>query len=98
LQAGSWLISIFAALGAAPSNFTAPLTEATVLGSIGVAAAAGAAVVAGAEGCASVGSSFLLQPTSIHRLRRQSKPNIATDVFLFMMSPFREVLKAFLKV
>jgi hypothetical protein len=79
-------MSILEALGAAPSNFTLPLTEATVLGSIGVAA--GAAVVAGAEGCASVGSSFLLQPTSIHTLSRQSKPNIATEVFLFMMSPF----------
>src|ERR1700690_4486143 len=93
LQAGSWLISILEALGAAPSNFTAPLTEATVWGSIGVAA--GAAVVAGAEGCASVGSSFLLQPTSIQKLRRQSTPNIAIEVFLFMMSPFREMLKTF---
>src|ERR1700690_3607013 len=78
LQAPSWLISILEALGAAPSNFTVPLIEATVAGSMGVAAAAGAAVVAGAEGCASDGSSFLLQPASIHRLSRHSKPNIAT--------------------
>src|SRR5271169_792068 len=95
LQAGSWLMSILLALGAAPSSFTVPLTEATVAGSIGVAA--GVALVAGAEGCASVGSSFLLQPARIHRLSRQSKPNIATDAFLFMMSPFRDVLNAFLK-
>ena len=55
----------------------------------------GAAEGAGAEGWASLDSSFLLQPTRSQRLRRQSKPNIATDVFLFIMSPFREVLEAF---
>src|SRR5260221_6582012 len=40
----SWLMSILAGLGAAPSNFTVPLTLAAVAGSIGVApgAAAGA--------------------------------------------------------
>ena len=38
LQAGSWLMSILAGLGAAPSNFTVPLMVATVAGSIGVAA------------------------------------------------------------
>jgi hypothetical protein len=88
-------MSILAGLGVAPSSFTVPLTEATVLGSIGVAAAAGAAVLAGAEAGASFVSSFLLQPARSQRPRRQSKPNIATDVFLFIMSPFREVSNAF---
>src|SRR5580704_3004444 len=92
-------MSIFEALGAAPSNFTVPLTEATVLGSIGVAAgAAGCAIDDGAEAGASFVSSFLLQPTRSHRPRRQSRPNIARDVFLFMMSPFREKLNASFKV
>src|SRR5258706_7108111 len=39
LQAGSWLMSILAALGASPSNFTVPLMLAAVAGSIGVAGA-----------------------------------------------------------
>src|SRR5712692_11617653 len=52
LQAGSWLISITAALGAAPSNFTTPMIVAAVAGSIGVAGAAGAAAMLGA-GCSS---------------------------------------------
>src|SRR6266404_9574356 len=38
LQAGSWLMSIFAGLAAVPSRLTVPLTLATVAGSIGVAA------------------------------------------------------------
>src|SRR5690242_707918 len=90
LQAGSWLMSILAALGAAPSSFTLPLTEATVAGSMGVAAGAGAALDAGADGCASPGSSFLLQPVRIQKPRRQRRPSIAIGVFLFMMSPFLE--------
>src|SRR5258708_16684185 len=48
LQAGSWLMSIMAALGAAPSNFTTPMIVAAVAGSIGVARAAGAARMFGA--------------------------------------------------
>src|SRR5271168_2238620 len=46
LQLGSWLMSILAAFGAAPSNFTVPLTDAAVAGSIGVAAGAAGAVAA----------------------------------------------------
>src|SRR2546430_671138 len=57
-QFGSWLISIFAARGAAPSNFTVPLTPAAVAGSIGAAAGA-----AGLAGCSSA-VSFLPQPAS----------------------------------
>ena len=61
LQAASWLMSIFAALGAAPSSFTVPLTLATVAGSIGVAAGAAerrfSSVAAGLPVF-----SFLLQP------------------------------------
>src|SRR5712691_11918028 len=60
LQAGSWLMSILAALGASPSNFTAPPTLAAVAGSIGVAgAAAGAAALGVAAGSL---LSFLPQP------------------------------------
>src|ERR1700680_1544354 len=90
LQAASWLISILEGFGAEPSSFTVPLTAATVLGSIGVAAGAGCAMDEGAEDCDSFVSSFLLQPTSSQRPRRQSTPNIATDVFFFMMWPFLE--------
>src|SRR5260370_4118552 len=51
LQAGSWLMSIMAALGAVPSNLTTPMIVAAVAGSIGVAgAAAGAEAVGGAAG------------------------------------------------
>src|ERR1700720_2786715 len=82
LHAASWLMSIFAGLGAEPSNFTVPLTEATVLGSMGVAAGPGWDVDDGVEGGASLVSCFLLQPTSSQRPRKQSKPSIATDVFL----------------
>jgi hypothetical protein len=67
------------------------LTEATVAGSIGVAAAAGCAVDAGAEAGASLVSSFLLQPTRSQRPRRQSMPNIATDVFLFISVALSEL-------
>jgi hypothetical protein len=95
LQAASWLISILEGLGAVPSSFTVPLTEPTVLGSMGVATGAGCAMDDGAEDCDSFGSSFLLQPASSHRPRRQSKPNIAADVFLFIMSPFLKESNAF---
>src|ERR1700693_3817020 len=98
LQAASWLISILEGLGAVPSNFTVPLTDATVLGSMGVAAGAGCAIDEGEEDWDSFVASFLLQPSRSQRPRRQSKPNIAMDVFLFIMSPFLEVLKALLKV
>src|SRR2546425_4903725 len=48
LQAGSWLMSILAALGASPSNFTVPVMLAAVAGSIGVAG--GAALGGGGGG------------------------------------------------
>src|SRR5580704_7278903 len=91
LQAASWLISILAALGAAPSSFTEPLTEAAVLGSIGVAAGAGCAVDEGVEAGASFVSSLLLQPTRSQRPRRQSMANIAIDVFLFISVALSEL-------
>src|SRR5881394_4123699 len=72
LHAGSWLISIFAAAGAVPSNLTVPLTVAAVAGSIGVAAGAAAGVAAG---CSAV-SSFLPQParrTSPHSAGRSEE-------------------------
>src|SRR5215467_4502290 len=82
LQAGSWLISIFAAGGAVPSNFTAPLTLAAVAGSIGVAAvaAAGAAV-----GCSAV-SSFLPQPASRISPHIAGRLRIFIQVFVFIFS------------
>src|SRR6266852_3226738 len=43
-QLESWLMSILAGLGAAPSNFTVPLTRAAVAGSIVVDAGAAAGV------------------------------------------------------
>jgi hypothetical protein len=51
--------------------------------------AAGCAALLEAAGCSSLELSFLLQPTNIHRPRRQSKLNIAM-IFLFIMSPFLE--------
>src|ERR1700688_195560 len=60
-QLGSWLMSILAAFGAAPSNFTVPLTDATVAGSIGVAAGPGVDAT-GAAGCSS--ASFLPHPAN----------------------------------
>src|SRR5208282_5036608 len=82
LQAGSWVMSIFAALGAAPSKLTVPLTLAAVAGSIG--AAAGAAIVLGAADCSSVG--FLLhavirtRPTTAHR------PRVTNQCLRFIIS------------
>src|ERR1700730_10485385 len=78
-QLGSWLMSILAGLGAAPSNFTVPLTVAAVAGSIGVAA--GPAAGLGAAGCSSA-VSFLPHPTN---RRSPSKLAIATDVLVFML-------------
>src|SRR5271169_4666198 len=86
LQAGSWLMSIFASLGATPSKLTVPLTLATVAGSIGVAAGAGVAAVLGAAACSSEG--FLLhavrtRPTITHR------PRATSHCFRFFISyPF----------
>src|SRR5580698_2908972 len=88
LQAASWLMSILAALGAAPSSFTVPLTLATVAGSIGVAVGAAGAAASGAA--AGGASSFLLQPARTKP--RQSRPITAIHLFVFMMSTFRGVL------
>src|SRR5579864_870886 len=80
LQAGSWLMSIFAGLGAVPLNLTVPLTVATVLGSMGVAGAAlVAALVSFAE--LSCDSSFLLQAANSSRARRANMP-IRANAFL----------------
>src|SRR5258705_11885688 len=59
-QLESWLMSILAGLGAAPSNFTVPLTLAAGSGAIGVAAVAAAGL--GAAGCSSA-VSFLTLPS-----------------------------------
>src|SRR5215467_5912084 len=83
LQAGSWLMSIFAAFGAVPSRLTVPLTLAAVAGSIGVAAGAGVAAVPGAADCS---SGFLLHavnrtsPTAAHR------PRVTIHGFRFIIS------------
>src|SRR5258708_38489756 len=79
LQAGSWLMSILAALGASPSNFTVPEMLAAVEGSIGVAgAAAGADAVGVAAGC----SSFFPHPARLSRPDEADNPQSAI-VFFF---------------
>src|SRR5260370_35295142 len=80
LHAGSWLMSIMAALGAAPSNFTTPMIVAAVAGSIGVAGAAGAAAMLGA-GCSSE-LSFLPQPA--RRTSPNKTANLQTAVVVFV--------------
>src|SRR5258708_2565295 len=88
LQAGSWLMSIFAAIGAGPARLTLPLTLAAVAGSIG--AAAGAAAVPGAADCSSLG--FLLHAVRRTRLTTAHKPRVTNHCFRFMMSvPFLEL-------
>src|SRR5580765_8104526 len=79
-QFGSWLMSILAAFGAGPSNFTVPLTVAAVAGSIGVAAGAGVAA-AGATGCSSA-DSFLPQPAN---KARPGKMQMAIHFLVFML-------------
>src|SRR5690242_6867201 len=81
LQAASWLMSIFCALGAAPAKVTVPLTLAAVAGSIGADVAAGFISALGADVCSSFVFSFLLQPAS--NPNRQSR-NIAAQSFLFI--------------
>src|SRR5216684_5903329 len=80
-QLESWLMSILAGLGAAPSNFTVPLTLAAVAGSIGVAA--GAAAGAGAAGCSSA-VSFLPHPASRATPRKIDRLPIAS-FFIFIL-------------
>ncbi len=89
LQAGSWLMSIFAAFGAAPSNLTVPLTVATVAGSIGVAAGAGA----GCSDTLLVDCSVFLFLAACTRQQQSAQCQHADryhlpTVFLFMMSFF----------
>src|ERR1700735_2896578 len=80
-------MSILDACGAVPSNFTVPLTVATVAGSIGVAAGA---VPAGSDilllDCSVF--SFLLHAAVASKPHRASvATSILPPVFLFMMSP-----------
>src|SRR6266849_4366808 len=79
LQAGSWVMSIFAALGAVPSRLTVPLTPAAVAGSIGVAA------VLGAADCSSV-LGFLLHAVSRTRPTTAHRPRVTNHCFRFMIS------------
>src|SRR5581483_2230039 len=76
-------MSIFAGAGALPSNFTVPFTVATVLGSIGVAGAAGALAVAAFSSEALEDWSFLLQAARNNSARR-AKLKITIQFFLFM--------------
>src|SRR5271167_2464973 len=93
LQAGSWLISITAPFGAAPSSFTVPLIEAAVAGSIGVAA--GVAAALGAAGCSST-VSFLPQPARRTNPSNADRPQTVTDVFFFIWSTYLSLsLEAF---
>src|SRR6202140_125050 len=82
LQAGSWLMSIFAALGAVPARLTAPLTLAAVAGSIGAADIAGA--LPGAADCSSLG--FLLHAVSRTRPTMAHRASVTNDCFRFMIS------------
>src|SRR6266853_1443433 len=84
LQAGSWLMSILAALGAVPARLTVPLTLAAVAGSIGVAA--GAADVAAVPGAADSSLGFLLHAVSRTRPTTAHRPRVSNDCFRFMMS------------
>src|SRR5882757_10314860 len=86
LQAGSWLMSILAALGASPSSFTVPLMLAAVAGSIGVAgAAAGAEAVGVAAGSV---LSLLPHPARRTKPKEAAKPQTAIGVFVFMFSSY----------
>src|SRR6266849_2199265 len=84
LQAGSWLMSIFAALGAVPSRLTVPLTLAAVAGSIGAAAGADVAAVPGAAGCSSLG--FLLHAVSRTRPTTAHRPRVTNHCFRFIIA------------
>src|SRR4029077_9404409 len=81
LQAGSWLMSIFAGLGAVPARLTVPLTLAAVAGSIGAAAGADVAAVPGAAD-SSLG--FLLH--AVNRTRPTHRPRVTNHCFRFMIS------------
>ena len=65
-----------------------PVTLAAVAGSIGVEVAAGFTSELGEVPCSSLVFSFLLQPAS--NPSRQSANN-AAHIFLFIMSPFRQM-------
>src|SRR5258708_12462382 len=75
-------MSILAGLGAAPSNFTVPLTVAAVAASIG--ADAGAAAGAGAAGCSSA-VSFLPHPTSRRSPSEADRLQNAVDDLFFIL-------------
>src|SRR6202011_1049015 len=83
-QLASWLMSILAALGSAPSNFTVPLTLAAVALSIGVAA--GAAEGLGADDCSSAGS-FLPHPVSRVTPSKTTRLPTAREFLLFIFVP-----------
>src|SRR6202011_357398 len=87
LQAGSWLMSILDGFGAVPSNFTVPLTVATVAGSMGVAAGAADSAVLLSD-CSVF--SFFFPAANVSRATRARILSVfvVQPVFLFMMSPF----------
>jgi hypothetical protein len=74
-------MSIFAAFGAAPSNFTVPVTVAAVAGSIGADGVVAAGV--GAAGCSSV-VSFLPQPANRASPSKAGKQHILSQVLFFI--------------
>jgi len=74
-------------LGAAPSNFTVPLTLAAVAGSIGVAGAAADAGALEAAGCSSA-LSFLPHPARRTSPNKAAEAQTAMEVFVFMFSPY----------
>src|ERR1700757_3808689 len=85
LQLGSWLMSILAGFGAAPSNFTVPLTLAAVAGSMGVGAGADAGVAAG---CSVVASLLPPQPIRTNASKAgRLQPAIHLFVFIVVATP-----------
>src|ERR1700716_2284671 len=76
-------MSILAALGAAPSNFTVPLTLAAVAGSMGAAAGPAVGLVAG---CSSA-DSFLPHPARRTIPSKADRLQIAKVCFFFILFP-----------
>src|SRR6266404_3156714 len=81
LQAGSWLMSIFARSAALPARLTVPLILAAVAGSIGVAAG-----VAAVPGAADSSLGFLLHAVSRTRPTMAQSASVTNDCFRFMIS------------
>src|ERR1700730_17927011 len=81
-QLASWVMSILAAFGSAPSNFMIPLTLPAVAGSIGVAA--GLTEGLGVAGCSSA-LSFLPHPVSRPTPSKTARHPTAREFLFFIL-------------